>query len=117
MAKLEYGDGFVGKKLLSLINDAQEIVKESLGLHEVSRDAKVYIGTDCWPTTIEILYTKDEDPDWAITADDFYEFFYQAQKDESVKELMWEAMTNRNVEAKEEYNKMGHGRIGYVFAE
>lgn len=115
--RFEYGDGFIGEKLLSLLNDAQEIIKETLGLHEVSRDAKVYIGGDYWPTTIEVLYTENEDPDWAMTTDDFYEFFYQAQKNETVKDLMWKAMVEKDVEAKEEYNKMEHGRIGYVFIE
>ena len=110
--RFEYGDGFVGEKLLSLINDAESIIREALGLHEVSLDAKVRVNGNSWQTTIEILYTEDEDPNWAITSDDFCEFFYQAQKNDQVKDLMWRAMVDKNVEAKEEYNKMGHGRIG-----
>ena len=112
--RFEYGDGFVGKKLLSLINDAELIVRDALGLHEVSRDSKVRIAGDLWPTTIEILYTEEEDPDWSITADNFCEFFYQAQKNERIKDLMWRAMVYRDVAAKEELNKLGHCRIGPI---
>lgn len=112
--RFEYGDGFVGETLLSLLNDCEAIVIEALGLHEVAceRTCK-FLGSD-WPTNDSSFYTEDNDPTWSITADDFCEFFYRAQKDETVRELMWKAMVKKDAVAKENYNKLGHGRIGEV---
>jgi hypothetical protein len=110
----EYGSGCVGQALGSLINDAQLIVIEALGLHEMPIDKPFRIYHESWPTTIDVLYTEDNDPDWSITMDDFFEFFNQAIKNPAVRELMWNAMANKDIESREIYNAMNCGRIGEV---
>ena len=110
--RFEYGDGLVGKALESLINDSETIILESLGLHFVSKNVKTMICGESWPTTVDVLYREDENPEWAITADDFFEFFYKSIDDENLRDLMWRVMVERREEAKEEYNKLGIGKIG-----
>lgn len=95
--RFEYGDGFVGKSLEALLNDSEIIIRESLGLHEVSGLA---------------LYTKENDPDWSISLDDFCEFFYKAIENDNIRDLMWKAMVEKNIEAKQQYNQLNFGRIG-----
>jgi hypothetical protein len=112
--RFEYGDGFVGKALESLINDSESIIIAALGLHEVSVSRQVNIFGTIYPTDDAALYTDDNDPEWSITMDDFCEFFYHAIRNEATRELMWEAMANKNIDAKSKYNALGHGRIGSV---
>jgi hypothetical protein len=111
--RFEYGSGFVGESLESLINDAENIILESLGLHEVSVDSKMLIAGDLWPATIEVLRPEDNNSEWSITMEDFYEFFYQAIKNPTIRDLMWKAMVDKDQDAKNKYNDLKCGRIGY----
>lgn len=110
--RFDYGEGFIGKSLESLINDSETIILESLGLYFVSKNAKVNLCGESYSTTVDVLYAKDENPEWAITADDFCEFFYKAVDDEHLQDLMWKVMVDRDQSAKEEYNNLGIGKIG-----
>ena len=110
--RFEYGDGFVGKALESLINDSETIILESLGMHFVSKNTKTTLCGESLPVSVEVLYGKDENPEWAITADDFFEFFYKAIDDEHLRNLMWQIAVNRNHAAKDEYNQLNIGKIG-----
>ena len=110
--RFEYGEGFVGKSLESLINDSETIILESLGLYFTSKDTKMKLCGESYPTTVEVLYAKDENPEWAITADDFCEFFYKAVDNEHLQDLMWKVMVDRDQSAKDEYNKLNIGKIG-----
>lgn len=110
--RFEYGDGFVGKALESLINDSETIVLESLGLHFVSKNTKTNLCGESWPVSVEVLYGEDENPEWAITADDFFDFFYKAIDNEHLRDLMWRVIVDRDAATKDEYNKLGIGEIG-----
>ena len=110
--RFEYGEGFIGKSLESLINDSETIILESLGLYFISKDAKMKLCGESYSTTVEVLYAKDENPEWAITADDFCEFFYKAVDNEHLQDLMWKVMVDRNQSAKDEYNQLNIGKIG-----
>jgi hypothetical protein len=110
--RFEYGDGFTGKSLESLINDSETIILESLGLHFVSKNTKTTLCGESWPTTVEVLYSEDDNPEWAITADDFFEFFYKAIDNNHLQDLMWRIIVARDYDAKTEYNKLGIGKVG-----
>lgn len=110
--RFEYGDGPVGEFLLGLLNGADMIIKESLGLHSNQYPVKVFIGGNEYPTNVDILYSEDQNADWSITEDDFCEFIYKARDDKTVRELMWKAMVDRDQSAKDEYNKLKIGKIG-----
>jgi hypothetical protein len=110
--RFEYGDGFVGKALESLVNNSETIVLESLGLHFVSKNTKATLCGESWPISVEVLYGEDENPEWAITADDFFEFFYKAVDNEHLQDIMWKAMVDRDQSAKGEYNQLNIGKIG-----
>lgn len=112
--RFDYGDGVVGKALEQLLNKSEAIIIESLGLHEVTEDATCTIGGQKYPVDLEVLYIKENNPDWSITCDDFYKFFYCAIKDLTIRDLMWKAMVNRDVDSKEQFNALNKGRIGVV---
>ena len=112
--RFEYGDGVVGQTLEKLLNKSESVIIESLGLHEVTEGATCTIGGQKYHVDLEMLYTEDNDSDWSITCDDFYEFFYCAIKDLTIRDLMWRAMVNKDVVAKEQFNALNKGRIGVV---
>jgi hypothetical protein len=110
--RFEYGDGFFGKSLESLINDSETIILESLGLHLVTKNTNTVFCGAFGSMPVDVLYSMDNDPDWAITNDDFCEFFYKAIDDEHLRNLMWRVMVDRDSDAKDEYNKLRIGKIG-----
>ena len=110
--RFEYGDGFVGKTLESLINDSETIIIESLGLHSAYRNTKTTICGEVWPVEVEVLYGDDENSEWSITVDDFSEFFYKAIDNAHLRDLMWRIMIERDEAAKDEYHKLKIGKIG-----
>ena len=108
----EYGHGFVGETLQSLIDNSETIIKESLGLSQCVPIEKMCCinGVD-YPVSVDVLHTKEQDPEWSITYDDFYEFFYKAIENEEIREIFWNAFTNKDLSAKEKYNSL---KIGYI---
>ena len=110
--RFEYGDGFIGKTLESLINDSEAIILESLGLHCASKSTKTMLCGESWPVEVEVLYGEDEKSEWAITADDFSNFFYRAIDDVNLRDLMWRIMIERDGAAKDEYHELRIGKIG-----
>jgi hypothetical protein len=109
----EYGQGFIGETLVALINNGETIVRECLGLgHYVTVEKTCNINGLAYPISVDVLYTVEKDPDWSITEDDFCEFFYVAIKDLEVRDLMWKAMVEKDFEAKQKFNQLGHGKIG-----
>jgi hypothetical protein len=110
--RFEYGDGFIGKSLESLINDSETIVLDLLGLHFVTKSVNTTFYGISGPMPVEVLYAEDENPEWAISADDFCEFFYKAIDDEHLRNLMWQIVVERNHTAKDEYNQLDIGKIG-----
>ena len=115
--RFEYGEGYVGETLLKLLNDSELIIKEALGLHSVSEPCTCNISGIDYPITLDILYTSEDDPDWSITEDDFCEFFYQAQHNEEVRDLMWKAMIEKDETAKNKFNELDCGRIGVTYSK
>lgn len=102
----EYGSGFVGSALLKLFTNATNIIKASLGLHVVSENCVCKINGIDYPTTVCVLYTEDNSPDWAVTEDDFNNFLNEAIENKILQTLMWEAIVNKNVQAKMQLNSM-----------
>lgn len=109
----EYGQGFIGKTLESLINDSDTIIIECLGLEDIPPVNKqcTINGLSC-EVSVDIFCAKGNDEEWSITHDDFYDFFYAAIDNIQLRDLMWRAMVEKDVRAKEQFNKSGHGLIG-----
>lgn len=113
--RFEYEDGVVGKAFNTFLNSADTIIIESLGLHERTEATTCTISGERYPITLERLYTEENNPDWSITADDMCEFFYQARDNETLQDLMWKAMVEKNEDAKKELNAtMKSARIGCI---
>jgi hypothetical protein len=112
----EYGSGFVGKHFETILNNCETIIKESLGMHPVSKEGTCEISGINYPITIDILYPEDENDDFSITEDDFCEFCYAVLNNPNVgtelQDLMWKSIVERDVEAKEKFNSFKHGLIG-----
>lgn len=111
--EFEYEHGCFGKFAYHELCDAEQIIKNSLRLHEVEKQAIADVFGTPYRVSLYILYTEDNDDAWSITTDDFNTFLNKGQTSEMLRELMWDAIVNKNEEAKAKFNTMGMcGKIG-----
>lgn len=111
--RFEYGDGAVGTFMEKNINKHNDCIIEVLGLHEKSYDKPAVICGTRMLVDLAIFYTEDEDVDWAITADDFFEVLYDAENKPFLRDLIFNTFVNKDVAAKEAINKhYGKDKVG-----
>lgn len=111
--RFEYGDGPIGKYLEGNLNRYNEIIIEVLGLHEKQHPKSVHFSGQRIPITLAVLYAEDEDVNWAITMDDFFEVLYDAQNNSNLKAWLYEAIVERDQKAKDAITKhYGQVKIG-----
>lgn len=111
----EYGNGAIGSFMESIVNNTDTIIQESLGLHIITIPTRCKIMGASYGIDLDIFCQEDENLDWAMTCDDFYNFLYNAIMSEKVRELAWKAFVERDVEAKEKFNALkSFGKIGYT---
>lgn len=108
----EYGAGVIGQAMHTFVQECDVIIKEALGLHyeEVPVMCNIF-GTN-YETSVYVLYADDNDPEWSITEDDFCQFLYEAVTNEDLQELMWKAMVEKDINAKNEFNANKRFKIG-----
>ena len=106
----EYGIGPVGKFMEAIFDSVEPIIKNELGLvTEFSVPAQTTIDFIPVVTNVYIYTTEDSSKEWSITADNFYEFFYKAIKNKELRDLMWKAMTEKDLDAKAKFNELMAG--------
>ena len=110
--RFEYDDGPIGTVLSGIINESVEIIINALGLHEKSFPTNCLIDGTIYGTTCEVLFTEDDNKDYAITVDDFYDFVYYATADYNTQLLFWDALVEKDTVAKDKINQLNHGKIG-----
>lgn len=111
--RFEYGIGPIGTFLESVINEADTIIRNSLGLHMVTEKKTINLNGTPIKADIDILYTEENSTEWMITMDDFYTFLYAAVDNAPLREAMWKIMVEKNAAAKSAYNTANaFGRIG-----
>ena len=110
--RFEYDEGPIGTALSGIINESVEIIIKALGLHEKSFPTNCLINGTIYGTTCEVLFTEDDNQEYAITVDDFYDFVYYAHADYDAQLLFWDALVEKNEDAKIKVNKLNHGVIG-----
>lgn len=109
----EYGQGAVGIAFDNLISETEVIILECLGLTTSRQiNKKCAIAGTQYPVKIDVFYCEDMNDVFAITADDFSEFFFKAVNNDELQDLMWKAIAERNISAREQYNELKIGTIG-----
>ena len=110
--RFEYDDGPIGTALSGMVNESVSIILDSLGLHEESFETNCSINGTIYRTTCDVLFADDHNQEYAITVDDFYDFVYYAHADYDAQLLFWDALVEKNEDAKIKINKLNHGVIG-----
>ena len=115
----DYESGRIGNHFLTVLHNCEEMIKESLGIHSIEEKTTCYINGIDYPITVDILYTDDNDADFAITENDFCEFAnivaYDDEIGNALKDAMWKAITEKDNDAKKKVNQlMKDGTLGGV---
>lgn len=111
----EYGSGFWGKQLETLCANNNQIILNALGLHAKTHTRTLYISGEEFVCDYEVLYRDDNDSEFTITYDEFFDFIDAAIRNTQLRELFWDAIVEKNIEAKNRINKLFAFKIGRAF--
>lgn len=103
---IEYGTGTLGKEFENMFEVTTDLILIAMGLHVKTHTATVRLKGCNELIDVDVFYSDDEDPEFAITMDDFCYFINYAINNPKLQLLFWTTMTEKNVNNKNTINNM-----------
>lgn len=105
--RFDYGDGIIGTSLENILNHTYTIIRNVMNFQTKTYTKKILISGCPQTVNFDVLYIGECDEEWAITEDDFSDFVHTAVDSVKMQDMFWNAMTNRDEDAKAQFNKIG----------
>lgn len=108
----EYGSGFWGENLEAMLSNNHRVIQETLGLHMKEYQKRIELNGESCIVNVYVFHTEDENSDFAITFDDFYNLVDCAIRNMQLRDLFWNAIVEKDLEAKNLISSLFEFKVG-----